>query len=140
MIVLDTNVTSELMKPAPSAQVIEWVRGHRSAELYTTAITVAEIGYGIERLPNGRRKDALRRAADDIFSTFADQILAFDAAAARHYGRIVSRRDTTGTPIDGFDAQIASICRAHDAILATRNIKDFTDSDISVVDPWSEHP
>jgi toxin FitB len=140
VIVLDTNVTSELMKPAPSAQVIRWVRNQRSADLYTTAITVAEIGYGIERLPNGQRKEALRRAAEDIFSAFADQVLAFDAAAAQHYGWIVRRREATGTPIEGFDAQIASICRAHDAVLATRNAKDFHDTEIAVVDPWSQHP
>jgi predicted nucleic acid-binding protein len=138
MIVLDTNVTSELMKPTPSVAVVSWVRAHRSSELYTTAITVAEIGYGIERLPDGRRKETLQRAADDIFAAFADQVLAFDAAAARQYSRIVSHRDATGRPIEGFDAQIASICRAHDATLATRNVKDFDGTDINVVDPWTE--
>jgi predicted nucleic acid-binding protein len=138
MIVLDTNVTSELMKPAPSAAVVSWVQAQRTSELYTTAITVAEIGYGIERLPDGRRKDTLQRAADDIFSAFAEQVLAFDAASAQHYGRIVSHRDNAGQPIDGFDAQIASICRAHDAVLATRNAKDFDDTEISVVNPWGE--
>jgi hypothetical protein len=139
MIVLDTNVTSELMKPAPSAQVVVWVRDHQSAELYTTAITVAEIGYGIERLPDGRRKETLRRAADGIFSAFADQVLAFDFAAAQYYGQIVRGRDATGSPIDGFDAQIASICRVHDAVLATRNVKDFHGIEIAVVDPWNQH-
>jgi predicted nucleic acid-binding protein len=138
MIVLDTNVTSELMKPAPSPAVISWVRAQRSSELYTTAITVAEIGYGIERLPDGRRKSTLQRAADDIFSAFAEQVLAFDAAAAQHYGQIVSHRDNAGHPIDGFDAQIASICRTHDAVLDTRNVTDFDDTQISVIDPWSE--
>jgi toxin FitB len=138
MIVLDTNVTSELMKPLPSADVARWVRARSAAELYTTSITLAEIGYGIQRLRDGRRKDLLRAAANEVFSAFADHVLAFDVAAAVHYGHIVSHRDSIGTPIDGFDAQIASICQAHDAALATRNLKDFQDTGIAVVDPWHD--
>lgn len=86
----------------------------------------AEVRYGIERLADGRRKDLLRSAAEDVFSAFADHILAFDATAAVDYAAIVSARDRTGAPIDGFDAQIAAICRAHGATLATRNIKTST--------------
>ena len=138
MIVLDTNVTSELMKPAPSADVVRWVREQSTADLYTTSITLAEIGYGIQRLTDGRRKDLLRAAADEVFSAFADHVLAFDAAAATRYGQIVSHRDSMGTPIDGFDAQLASICQAHDAALATRNVKDFEETGIAVVDPWHD--
>jgi predicted nucleic acid-binding protein len=138
MIVLDTSVTSELMKQAPSADVARWVRDRSAAELYTTCITVAEIGYGIQRLPDGRRKDLLRSAADEVFSAFADHVLAFDVAAAKHYGQIVSHRDSLGTPIEGFDTQIASICQAHDAVLATRHVKDFQDTGIAVVDPWHD--
>jgi predicted nucleic acid-binding protein len=136
VIVLDTNVTSELMKPAPSPKVTRWVRGHDVDELFTTSITLAEIDYGIHRLPTGRRKSSLRAASDDVFSMFAEQVLSFDAAAAQHYGQIVCDRDAAGIPIDGFDAQIASICRAHGAALATRNVKDFQDTGIIVVDPW----
>lgn len=138
MIVLDTNVVSELMRPAPSPIVEAWVRGHRAAELYTTSITVAEIRYGIERLPDGRRKDLLRSTAMDIFSAFADQILPFDVGAAPQYAQTVSYRERAGAPIDGFDAQIASICRANGAALATRNKRDFAKTSINLIDPWRE--
>lgn len=136
MIVVDTNVTSELMRPSPSPAVTAWVRAHTPAELYTTSITLAEVRYGIERLPSGRRRDLLRAAADDVFSAFPDQILAFDATAAVDYAGIVSSRDRAGAPIDGFDAQIAAICRVHGATLATRDVKDFHDTGIELTDPW----
>jgi predicted nucleic acid-binding protein len=136
MIILDTTAASELMKPSPAPVVRDWVRARRSNELYTTSITLAEIRYGIERLPAGRRRDLLKATVDDVFAAFEDQVLPFDAAAAAHYPRIVTRRDHAGLPIDGFDAQIASICRTHDAALATRNRKDFQDTGIDVIDPW----
>jgi len=136
MIILDTNVASELMKPSPAPVVRDWVRARCGKELYTTSITLAEIRYGIERLPAGRRRDLLKATADDVFAAFEDQVLPFDAAAAAHYPIIVTRRDHAGLPIDGFDAQIASICRTHDAALATRNRKDFHDTGIDVIDPW----
>lgn len=136
MIILDTSVASELMKPAPAPVVRDWVHAHRGAQLFTTSITLAEIRYGIERLPAGRRRDLLKATADDVFATFEDQVLPFDAAAAAHYAMIVTQRDRAGLPVDGFDAQIASICRTHDAALATRNLQDFQDTGIDVIDPW----
>jgi predicted nucleic acid-binding protein len=136
VIVVDTNVASELMKPDPAPLVRDWVRGRRVDELYTTAITVAEILYGIQRLPTGRRRDQLEAIADELFATFPDQVLGFDATAARHYAAIVAGRERLGHPIDGFDAQIASICHAHGASLATRNVKDFRDVGLDVIDPW----
>ncbi|HEV2372533.1 MAG TPA: type II toxin-antitoxin system VapC family toxin [Streptosporangiaceae bacterium] len=136
MIVVDTNVASELMRPSPSEKVRAWLRGQSAKDLFTTAITVAEIGYGIERLPGGRRKDALRAAADEIFDVFEEQVLPFDAAAAEQYGLVVSHRDTLGLPIEGFDAQIAAICRARVAILATRNVADFHETGVEVINPW----
>jgi len=136
VIVVDTNVTSELMKPAPSPAVVAWVHARNAADLYTTSITLAEIVYGIERLPGGRRKAQLKAAAQEVFSAFSSQVLAFDAPAALEYATIVRGRELAGTPIDGFDAQIASICRAHDATLATRNVKDFDNTGIDVIDPW----
>ena len=138
MIILDTDVASELMKASPSPVVRDWVRARRGEELYTTAITLAEIHYGIERLPAGRRRDLLKATVADIFAAFEDQVLPFDAAAAAHYPMIVCRRDRAGLPINGFDAQIASICHIHDAALATRNRKDFEDTGIDVIDPWQE--
>lgn len=136
MIVVDTNVASELMRPSPAVAVRDWVRSHHARELCTTAITVAEIRYGIERLPGGRRKEALRAAAVEIFAMFADQILSFDVAAAEQYALVVSERDGLGLPSDGFDAQIAAICRARGAALATRNLADFHETGVEVINPW----
>lgn len=138
MIVVDTNVTSELMRPSPAPTVTAWVRAHSSAELYATSITLAEIRYSVERLPDGRRKELLRRAADEVFSAFAEHVLAFDATAAAVYAGIVSQRERTGAPIDGFDAQIAAICRTHGAALATRNAKDFQNTGVGVINPWHD--
>lgn len=137
MIIVDTNVVSELMKSEPSLKVQSWVRDRDLRELKMTAITVAEILYGIERLPDGKRKSAIRRDAQDVFSHFADEILALDAAAAPLYAEIVDRHDRLGAPISGYDAQIAAICRAHSAPLATRNTKDFENSGVQVLNPWT---
>src|SRR6266571_1544761 len=136
MIGVDTNVASELMRPSPAVAVREWVRGQDGRELCTTAISVAEIGYGIERLPGGRRKDALRAAVGEVFGMFAELILPFDAAAAEQYALVVSHRDGLGLPIEGFDAQIAAICRARGAALATRNLTDFHETGVDVINPW----
>jgi toxin FitB len=136
MIVVDTNVASELMRPAPSERVRDWVRGQPAEDLYTSAITVAEIRYGIERLPEGTRKVELRAAVVEVFGAFADRVVAFDAAAAEQYSLIVSRRERLGIPIEGFDAQIAAICRMHRATLATRNVSDFRETGIAIINPW----
>ena len=136
MIVVDTNVASELMRPSPSELVRDWMISQAAGELYTTAITVAEIRYGLERLADGRRKDRLKAAADEVFTAFSDYVLPFDADAAIHYALVVIRRDGAGLPIEGFDAQIAAICRTHGAALATRIVKDFLESGIDVIDPW----
>lgn len=136
MIIVDTTVVSELMRPSPESVVREWVHRQNALELHTTAISLAEIRYGIERLPSGRRRDLLRTTADDVFAAFENQILPFDAAAARQYASIVTTREDAGLPIDGFDAQIAAICSVHRATLATRNVKDFRGTGIDVTNPW----
>jgi predicted nucleic acid-binding protein len=100
VIVLDTNVTSELMRMSPSPIVVAWLRSQESQDLYSTAVSVAEIEYGIARLPNGRRKNALVEAAKDVFSTFPDHIFAFDLAAAVEYGDMVAACEREGTPIN----------------------------------------
>ena len=138
MIVVDTNVVSELMRPSPSPQVREWVNAQAPDELCTTAVTVAEIRYGLERLPGGRRKDSLLTTATEVFAAFSDFIRPFDADAAIWYATIVARRDRLGHPIDGFDAQIAAICRTRGAALATRNVKDFRETGIDVIDRWQQ--
>lgn len=114
------------MRSAPSATVLNWVQAQPAPQLCTTAVTLAEVRYGIERLPDGRRKDQLLAALEDVFSTFADRVLAFDAASAVEYADVVVARARGRAPISGFDAQIAAICRHHRAALATRNINDFT--------------
>lgn len=137
MIILDTNVVSELMRQEPSTQVAEWVRSRDRRELRMTAITLAEIRYGIARLPGARRKQALLDTADDVFGEFSDQILPVDAAAAESYAVIASARERAGKPIAGFDALIAAVCRSRGATLATRNLADFNGTGIDVIDPWA---
>lgn len=124
------------MRPSPSVRVREWLASQPGRDLYTSAVTVAEVMYGIERLPKGRRQAELRSVATELFGGFADQVLAFDAAAAVQYALIVSGRDRSGLPIDGFDAQIAAICRTRGAALATRNVADFRETGIEVINPW----
>jgi len=136
MIVIDTNAVSELMRPSPSLALLDWLSRQAAGELYTTAITVAEIRYGLERLPGGRRKDRLQAAADEAFAAFSEYVLPFDVGAAVHYARIARHRDEAGRPIEGSGAQIAAICRAHRAALATRNIEDFQETGVDVIDPW----
>jgi toxin FitB len=136
MIILDTNVVSELMRPEPAPGVASWVRERDSRELRTTVITLAEVRYGIARLPDGRRKEVLLAAADDVFAAFADQVLQVDAAAAEQYAVIASSRERAGRPISGFDALIAAVCRSRGAALATRNVSDFDGTGIELIDPW----
>lgn len=136
MIVLDTNVVSELMRPEPAPAVLTWMQRSSGHGLYTTAVTIAEIRYGIARLPEGRRRQALHQAADEIFAAFPRQVLPFDLACAGVYAAIVASREKQGNPISGFDAQIAAICRSQAASLATRNTKDFVDAGTSLLDPW----
>jgi toxin FitB len=137
MIVLDTNVLSELMRPKPSTQVVAWVALQPAAELFTTAITEAEIFYGIELLAKGKRRDNLLAAAEEMFTEdFAGRILGFESEAARRFAEIAARRRALGRPISQADAQIAATTQAHGARLATGNGPDFADCNIVVIDPW----
>ncbi|MES1946089.1 PilT protein-like protein [Salinisphaera sp. C84B14] len=138
MIVLDTNVLSELMRPAPEEGVIDWLdAASRREDVATTAITVAEILYGIERLPDDRRKQQFAEIAAAMFEEdFADAILAFDAEAAVLYAERVAASETAGQPGAMADAQIAAICAQHDATLATRNTEDFRSLGVALINPW----
>ena len=137
MIVLDTNVLSELMRPKPSARVAAWIAQQPLADFFTTAITEAEIFYGIELLAKGKRRDGLLAAAEGMFTdNFAGRVLAFESDAARHFARIAAHRRELGRPISHADTQIAAIVRAHGATLATRNGSDFADCNITLIDPW----
>ena len=109
MLILDTNVLSEIMKMTPTPRVSEWWTQQHSGDLFTTTVTVAEILYGIEILPKGRRRDSLRSEADQVFTQdFDERILPFDEQAARAYSRIAATRRVRGCPISHFDAQIAA--------------------------------
>jgi predicted nucleic acid-binding protein len=137
MIVLDTNVLSELMRSQPHAAVVDWVAAQPRASLYTTSVNKAEILYGIAALPEGRRRAALAAAAEVMFADdLAGRVLSFDAAAAAHYAEIVMARRRTGSPIDAFDAQIAATARVAGAGVATRDIGGFDGCGIALVDPW----
>ena len=140
MIVLDTNVVSELMRPEPAAAVVDWVDRQPAADVYLTAITVAELLYGVARLPQGRRKTDIAERVEAILSEdFEHRVVAFDETAAAHYADIVVRRERAGRPISTADAQIAATCRSHGAVLATRNVDDFAGASVSIIDPWVSH-
>ncbi len=136
MIVLDTNVVSELMRADPSPALLRWLAGQRGEDLCSTVITLAEIAYALERLPPGRRREALLLAYADVFTAFDHKLLDFDRAAALRYGSLVAGRERDGRSIDPMDAQIACIALAHEATLATRNEKDFDGVGLRVVNPW----
>uniref|UniRef100_A4XR47 Ribonuclease VapC n=1 Tax=Ectopseudomonas mendocina (strain ymp) TaxID=399739 RepID=A4XR47_ECTM1 len=138
MILLDTNVLSELMRAKPAPQVLEWVDAQPVGDLVITSITVAEILYGIAKMPDGKRKQGLLDVASVMFDEdFAGNILPFDADAAVHYAEIAAETEAKGQVVDMADAQIAAIGRLHDAVIATRNIRHFETLGVALVDPWS---
>jgi predicted nucleic acid-binding protein len=137
MIVLDTNVLSELMRPQPHPAVVDWVAAQPRASLYTTSVSKAEILYGIAALPEGRRRAAMAAAAEAMFTDdLAGRVLSFDAAAAVHYAEIVMVRRRIGRPIEAFDAQIAATALVVGAGVATRDIGGFDGCGLAIVDPW----
>lgn len=140
MIVLDTNVLSELMRPDPDQAVIAWMDSQEPAQLFLTAITVAEILYGIARLPDGKRKAGLReRGVAMLQEDFAGRIISFDEAAAAQYAEVVCERQSSGRSIGMADAQIAAICRTlNGATLATRNSRDFEGIGLDLANPWTD--
>ena len=137
MIILDTNVISEVLRPAPAVQVEVWLSAQNGAALYFTAVGEAELRRGVMILPAGRRRDALAKAIDGIMEEdFRARVLSFDRSAALAYGVIAAARRAAGRPIAQFDCQIAAIASTHGAALATRNIRDFDGCGIEVIDPW----
>lgn len=137
MIVLDTNVVSELMKAAPDESVRDWIAAQPATSLYTTSITQAEILHGIALLPPGKRRDALEAAAEAMFrDDFAGRILPFGSDAARPYARIAAERRRAGRPISHFDAQIAAIARSTGATVATRDAAGYDGCGADVINPW----
>ena len=137
MIVLDTNVISELMRENPNPVMHAWLDDQRTQTLFSTTVNEAEILSGIAVLPAGKRKNRLLDAAERVFGKlFANRILPFDRSAAATYAEIASRRQAIGQPISHFDAQIAAIALSRNAAVATRNAKDFKNIGIDVIDPW----
>jgi len=138
VIVLDTNVLSEALKPAPADTVLRWLAAQAPATVFTTTITLAEILYGLEMLPVGKRRLRLLSAVEKMFAEQFDQrILTFDEDAARLFASIAASRSAAGRPISQPDAMIAAIARSHHAAVATRNTDDFVHCGIQVVNPWS---
>ena len=138
MIILDTNVLSELGRQVPSEEVLSWLDAQPADETATTAVTACELFYGVARLPEGRRKAELAEAVHGMLNDdLRGRVEPFDAAAAAHYAVVVCGRERIGRPISMADAQIASICRKLQATLATRNTRDFEDTGIDVIDPWN---
>jgi hypothetical protein len=137
MIVLDTNVVSEFMRPAPSAAVERWMSAVPAAGIFISAVTEAELRYGMALLPTGRRQRQLIAQAEAMLAEdFAGRILPFDSSAAVAFARIAAARRLAGRPISQSDAQIAAIAASRGAALATRNVADFGDCGINVIDPW----
>lgn len=138
MIVLDTNVISEVFRPQPEGRVIAWMEG-LTDDVAITAVTLAELLTGVRRLPKGRRRSMLAAKIDAALDPYRDTraILPFDGRAAEQYADVLVAREQAGRPIHTADAQIAAICRVHGATCATRNSKDFAGAGVELVDPWS---
>ena len=139
MILLDTNVISELMRAEPDPIVLDWFGKYDAAELFISAVTEAELRTGVAILPEGQRRERLQVAIDAMIDQdFQGRILPFDTLAARPYAEIAAQRRAAGRPIAEADCQIAAIGRATDAPIATRNVKDFDGCGIRVINPWND--
>jgi hypothetical protein len=137
VIVLDTNVISELARQAPDPGVLSWLDSLEVSDVVTTAVTAAELRYGVARLPSGHRKRELIAVIRGILTEdLRGQIRPFDERASVQYADVVTGRERIGRPIGVADAQIAAICRDLGAILATRNTADFEETGIELIDPW----
>ncbi|MBO0853828.1 MAG: type II toxin-antitoxin system VapC family toxin [Nocardia sp.] len=137
MIVLDTNVISEIFRPQPDARVVAWLES-LTGDVAITAVTLAELLAGVRRLPDGRRKSELSTRIEAAIEPYRGNgsVLPFDDASAGQYADILLARESAGLPISTADAQIAAICRNRHATCATRNIKDFAHTGVELVDPW----
>ena len=137
MFILDTNVVSELMRPAPDPAIGSWVAVRATSNLFLTAVTEAELRYGLAVMPPGRRRDGLATGLERMLRTgFANRILPFDSGAARAYARIALARRRGGRPIAQADCQIAAIASACGMAVATRNVRHFENMGIEILNPW----
>ena len=137
MIVLDTNVVSELMRPAPNPAVLAWVDAQPDRDLWLCSVAVSELLFGLARLPPGARRAQLTQAFEAMLTEdFSGRVLAFDLPAAVVYADLVAKRERDGQPVAMADAQIAATCLAHGAQLATRNVRHFEGLGFAWVNPW----
>ena len=138
MVVLDTNVVSEIMREDPHAGVLVWLDERPTRELFVTAVTEAEVRTGIAYLPAGKRRSGIAEAAERAFgSLFGGRVLPFDSEAARAFAEIAAARRAAGRPVSQADGQIAAIARSRRMALATRNVRDFAGMGIDLIDPWA---
>ena len=138
MFVVDTNVISETMRAEPHVSVVTWLDSRPARDLFVTAVTEAEIRTGVAMLPEGRRRRNLAEAAERVFGKmFGGRVLPFDGAAARAYAEIIAARRLAGRPISQADGQIAAIAYVRNMGVATRNVPDFVEMGVDVVDPWA---
>ena len=137
-VLLDTNVVSELMRKVPDPVVAVWAAGHRLEDLFFSAVGEAELRYGVAILPAGQRRETLLSDIERMMDeAFGSRVLPFDSGAARAYADIAAMRRSAGRPVGPADCQIAAIARSRHMAVATRNVRDFEDVDIKVVDPWA---
>ena len=138
MILLDTNILSELMRAAPEAAVEQWLADQPAASVFISAITEAELRYGLALMPPGKRRSALAVEIENMLGEdFSGRILPFDSPAAVAFAEIAAERRQAGRPISQADAQIAAIARSRGAALATRNVLDFEGCGVEIINPWS---
>jgi predicted nucleic acid-binding protein len=138
VIILDTSVLSETVKPSPSERVLGWLAVQDPLRVYTTTITQAEILSGVELLPVGKRRAALADGVAIMFrEDFSGRILPFDEEAAHAFAKILATRNAMGRPMAQLDAMMAAVARSHSATLATRNTGDFEHCGVLLVNPWA---
>lgn len=137
MIILDTNVVSEMMRVTPAPVVVTWLNDQDASLLFLTAVTVGEVRYGLRILPQGKRQRFLEEGFEKILAeAFTGRILAFDEAAAHRYGEVMGRRKEIGRPLDILDGQIASIAWSNGCSIATRNVEDFIECGVEIINPF----
>ena len=137
MILLDTNVVSEAMKPEPAPSVRAWLDAQAAETLFLSSVTIAELEFGVGALPDGRRKDRLKAALDGVLELFGTRVLPFDTGAARRYGELAARARAAGRGFPTPDGYIAAIAASHDFAVASRDPSAFMAAGLTVIDPWS---
>lgn len=138
MILLDTNVVSEAMKPEPDPAVRAWLNGQAAETLYLSSITLAELLFGIAALPAGKRKNMLTRALDGLMVLFKDRVLTFDTDAARHYAELAVRARNAGRGFPTPDGYIAAIAASRGFIVASRDTSPYEAGGLQVINPWQQ--